>query len=360
MSSSFSTTCNHPTRLLSGSPAALPLRGSPFFLPVSEITFLMCSGKGIPEISSVPSHSSDVPNDLLPEGGTDAMLLQEQVAVEVGTAGELVEKYLLFRSALGLHQNTVRHQRYSLRWALLGVWKSPMSEISASMVEDAFLRSRTLSSSGTWTNCCGQQVRGFLRWLLRREAILRDLSACWPVVKEVIQRKRIAIRLEEYQMLRKVCDEWVRVSMDLFWYTGLRRENVLGLKWEWIPADCSCAVIPAEEFKQGREHRQIFPAPLVEILKNIPREGIYVLGCARTPSTLNRRLEYAAIRCGVDPKICYPHNWRATCATRLLAGGVEVVQVVQFMGYANADCIWKHYVRPLETKNLTDAVNAVK
>jgi integrase len=335
-----------PSQLLT-----LPVGGPLFFASDEPITSTQ---------SSILADNEVIP-EVFPKRGElgDAMLLSEQVAVEVGSVGDFVERYSLFRAALGLRDNTLVNQRYSLRWALRPYWNSPVESINASLIEDAFLRARTLSTGGTWANYVGQQVRLFIGWLLRREAISTDLSTCWPVVPEQYKRKKVALEETDYLALRSHSRMWVQLAIDILWYTGLRKGNILKMRWEWGSSDLQTFCIPQEEFKQGREHIQVIPEPLRQILLSIPRNGEYVLGRLYKGPSLNDALRAAAKRAGIDPEICYPHNFRASCCMRLREAGVPDAIVAQFMGWADTKIMNRYYVRPIPSTRLADSINSV-
>lgn len=277
---------------------------------------------------------------------------------EVGSVGDFVEKYTSFRAQVGNKESTLEQQSYALRWALYAAWGDPITEIGASMVEDAFVRARNLSTGGSWANSCGQQVRAWCEWLQRRKLLDTDLSACWPVVPEEPQRKKVALTAEDYRLIRCRLRGWSRLGVDFFWWTGLRKANVLGLRWDRFAPDLSSVVIPKEEFKQGVEHRQLIPEPLRRELLAYPRSGDYVLGRRAAPS-IGKAIRKAAIKAGIDPEITYPHNWRASCCMRLREQGIPDIVVAKFMGWANCKTMEKYYQRPIPLDRIADSINSV-
>lgn len=259
---------------------------------------------------------------------------------------------------------------YSGRWCAMSarnarsimrrLVQSTGSRLLAANLEDGHIQDFWLSMKPNpgWAQYVGSYLASLCRWLQRRDVISRDLSTCWPVVPEHAQRVKVALTEADYLSLRAAAKRWQKTAIDILWWTGLRRANVLGLQWAWASPGLKTFEIPANEFKQGAAHIQVMPEALRRILLGIPQRGEYVLGIRRDPSALNDALKIAARRCGINPRIVYPHNWRASCCMRMREAGIPDVVVAQFMGWANTRTMQRYYVRPIPPDKLAEMVNA--
>lgn len=71
----------------------------------------------------------------------------------------------------------------------------------------------------------------------------------------------------------------LRLAMQIAYYTGLRRGNILGLKWADIDFERGIITVFVKDatVRGGRAHTAFMPDTLINLLKNIPRNSEYVI-----------------------------------------------------------------------------------
>jgi integrase len=110
--------------------------------------------------------------------------------------------------------------------------------------------------------------------------------------------------------------------------TGQRRTEVAAMRWADVDLDAATWIIPAKETKSQRTHLVPLSAPVVELLKDLPRLGEYVFthdgeshvsGYAKAKSRLDSFI--AATDAKVAPWRL--HDLRRTAATHMVRLGIS-------------------------------------
>ena len=157
--------------------------------------------------------------------------------------------------------------------------------------------------------------------------------------------------------------EQQRLYMGLLVYTGMRKEEVLGLRWENVHLDKGYAdVVQAVTYagkkkttyvrkpKTAQSARTvILPKPLVNILSECrDRTGYIIHGReANEPacySTHKRLYESAFEALGIKGKY-NNHDWRSTFGTQLKEQGVTSATVADLLGHADTRMVETVYAR---------------
>lgn len=152
--------------------------------------------------------------------------------------------------------------------------------------------------------------------------------------------------------------------------TGLRDENVCGLRWEWerrVPdLGRSVFIIPASEFKSKRDHVAILndvAAKVVESCRGVHKEFVFTyrnekkdLDPARVGTMNNTAWQKARIRA----KLAHVrvHDLRHTFGQRLREAGVSNEDRAALMGHATEN-MSSHYATPTIAR-LVDLANLVQ
>lgn len=180
-------------------------------------------------------------------------------------------------------------------------------------------------------------------------------------VKEVkfFQERQLAIRTlnkEEAVMLIKAASEHLKPIIILALNTGMRRGELINLKWNDIDFDNHFIYI--KETKTGMT-RKIPMSPLAEkTLKNIERKCEFVFKSPRTKSGLKhiRTAWYNTCeRAGIEDFRF--HDLRHTAATWMVAAGIDLVTVKEILGHTNIKTTMR-YAHPTPG-NKRRAVNAL-
>ena len=158
-------------------------------------------------------------------------------------------------------------------------------------------------------------------------------------------------------------DQRQRLYMALLAYTGMRKEEVLGLRWECVhlaagygevktvvvfPRNCKAVIksIPKTPYSQ---RTFLIPGPLRELLLPHERERGYVIYGENdeTPasySTAQRTYQQAFATLGLKGRY-NNHDWRATFGTQLKESGMSSAQVADLLGHSDTRMVETTYAR---------------
>lgn len=158
-------------------------------------------------------------------------------------------------------------------------------------------------------------------------------------------------------------DDRQRLYMGLLVYTGMRREEVLGLGWESIHLaegygevrrvvtypDNTRTVVKDEPKTATSERTFIIPAPLKRLLLPFERESGYVIhgestDCPASYSTAQRTYQAAFKKLGILGKF-NNHDWRSTFGTQLKERGLSSAIVADLLGHADTRMVETTYAR---------------
>lgn len=179
-------------------------------------------------------------------------------------------------------------------------------------------------------------------------------------------RKEYLTPEETRALMRAVTEPRARVFCALCLYSGLRKEEALGLKWTDIgPASLVVARAvtfpdgnqpdPSMELKSKAAHRVLpISAPLRDILDRTPRTSVYVVpapsGGVMT-STCFDRMWKQHVRTVVSFEV-RPHMLRHTFATTLYHAGVDLRTAQKLMGHASIQMTANIYTHLESADNL--------
>ena len=158
-------------------------------------------------------------------------------------------------------------------------------------------------------------------------------------------------------------DDRQRLYMGLLVYTGMRREEVLGLGWENIHLaegygevhrvvtypDNTRTVVKDEPKTASSERTFIIPAPLKRLLLPFERDSGYVIhgehpDCPASYSTAQRTYHAAFKQLGILGKF-NNHDWRSTFGTQLKERGLSSAIVADLLGHADTRMVETTYAR---------------
>ena len=177
-------------------------------------------------------------------------------------------------------------------------------------------------------------------------------------VPDVMERIREAYTPAEMGVVLRYADGYYRqvisVAVVALLYTGLRRGELLGLRWDDIDGNLLQIrrSVYTEDYKpvvkeyhaKTRSSLRVVPmtSDVMERINRLPRNGKYIFcvkrGGLMSPRNFSRdymrffkalQLEYPGFR------ILSPHCCRHTCATLALAGGADVRVVQQLLGHSD-------------------------
>ena len=127
-------------------------------------------------------------------------------------------------------------------------------------------------------------------------------------------RDRVLSEAELKQVLAALGDDPFSEIIRVLVLTGMRRNEVGGLRWDEIDLDRGLIVLPPNRVKNGRQHELPISNQVRAVLERQPRRNEWVWGCewsswSETKSKLDRRLN------GIAPWTI--HDCRRSAATHL-------------------------------------------
>ena len=164
------------------------------------------------------------------------------------------------------------------------------------------------------------------------------------------------------RLIGSLFDPREKLYMALLAYTGMRREEILGLRWEDIFINESygeirqVVIYPKNSFAVVKDHPKtessrrtfIIPDALKDILKEFVRESGFVLygSDPETPlsySTMKRTYTNAFKHLGIEGY--NNHDWRSTYGTQLKEAGMTSAQVADLLGHADTRMVETVYAQ---------------
>ena len=175
-----------------------------------------------------------------------------------------------------------------------------------------------------------------------------------PLPDEEISRVKLAIP--------KIEEEDIRLYFGLLAYTGMRREEIMGLHWEDVDlrhgtAYVRCTVTYPDRSKPVIQYSAksrssirpvILPDPLLIIMRPLAKKSGFLFG-DKEPwcySTMSRRFRKGQKILQIS-NFCN-HDFRTTYGTQLKESGLTSAQVADLMGHADTRMVETVYARARE------------
>lgn len=136
---------------------------------------------------------------------------------------------------------------------------------------------------------------------------------------------------EEIRTLLSNCPEHIKPIVTIALHTGMRRSELLNLKWDQINFDQGFISILDTK---NHERRDIpMNETVKEILRGIDRRGDYVFcnGSGKVFATIRKSFETALKKSGIENFRF--HDLRHTFASNLVMEGVDIMTVKELMGH---------------------------
>lgn len=150
-------------------------------------------------------------------------------------------------------------------------------------------------------------------------------------------------------------------------YTGLRAENVLGLRWEWIDLVRRVAVIPADVTKAKKPIPVYLTAEAHAVLLLRAEDGqstasgyVFTYHGNRITRTHNHAWNKALQRAGLDDVRW--HDLRRTWASWHAQQGTTLEQLMRLGGWASIEILRKHYAHlaPEQLREIAENISSNK
>ena len=150
------------------------------------------------------------------------------------------------------------------------------------------------------------------------------------------QKRTRYLTLEEEEKLLSVCPPSLHRIVTFALHTGMRRGEILGLRWQDVDLRSGIATIPAAKAKGKRDRYVPLNSVAREIIKNLPRaidRTAYVFGNAQGNHNdyLRHQWQVAVEDAGLEDFRF--HDLRHTFASRLVMAGVDLAALRELLGH---------------------------
>ncbi|MCI0856065.1 MAG: tyrosine-type recombinase/integrase [Chloroflexi bacterium] len=271
---------------------------------------------------------------------------------------QFLESFELAIDAAGLSPATLRLYRHGVMklYAFLeriGL-DAPLSSISAEHLREFLVYERQAGAAPATLDALHRAMRRFWRFLAEEGEVTENVSLRVPAPKLDVKIVE-ALSPEQIAALFKVCkrdkstlgkrDEAIIAAL---LDTGLRAAELLSLTVEGIDWRERRALILG---KGARERLVLFEAKTLLALQRYHRQAGIKNGAlfqSRTGEPLSQTALYLAIRrrgeqAGIEG--LHPHTFRHTCATRLLAAGMQESDVRMLLGWSRGSRMLERYTQ---------------
>jgi len=175
-----------------------------------------------------------------------------------------------------------------------------------------------------------------LSWAVRQCMLTERPQIRMPDPKN--ERVRFITR-EEAQRLLSASDEDFRDLFQAALATGMRRGELLAMRWDWIDLQNGQISLPAKATKNGRARHVPISQDMREVLERArdrAESGLPVFhrkGRAIPETTVQYKFDLATDKAGIED--LHPNDLRHTCASWLVMAGVDLYTVATILGHRN-------------------------
>lgn len=247
------------------------------------------------------------------------------------------------------YRTYANYELYCNKYVLPAIGKKQIAKVTPADIEHLMGRASHLSKSARHHIfiTVDQIMKSAVRNGLRQQNPCEGLS-----VKAEAPLKKIEwFSLDEIQTIIKNLDKPFGVAIALMLYTGLRSEEIMGLRWgdinqkektitvrRAVTRVAKGEFLPVERSKNDKVRIVTYGDELAMWLKSAPKTSIYVVPAIRsggymTPGSFRR--QYDKFFAGLPIRKLSPHKLRHTYATYLIKGGAELRAVQTLLGHSS-------------------------
>jgi integrase len=175
-----------------------------------------------------------------------------------------------------------------------------------------------------------------LDWEMIREDVLRKVRKVKDIKGE--QNRLRYLVLEECRDLVEACDTHLKPIVITALNTGMRRGEILGLKWEQVDLKHGFILLKSDDTKNGERRELPINATLRTMLQGIPRRldipYVFFDPATGNPYGEVKRSFKSALRRAKIQDFHF-HDLRHTFASHLVMAGVDLTTVKELLGHKN-------------------------
>jgi len=155
---------------------------------------------------------------------------------------------------------------------------------------------------------------------------------------KVDNKKTIFLELEELEAFLNACPKWFRSIIEAYLNTGLRKSELLNLKWSDI--DWKARIIYVLKTKNGKAIEIPINRRLEKILRSIPRhissEYIFYKKNGKPWKDLRGSLAKAVKKAELEKHVTF-HTLRHTFASHLAMNGEDLYTISRLLGHSSLE-----------------------
>jgi len=223
-----------------------------------------------------PGKARSLAKDLLARVrlGEDPLALRhEAVARARETFGAHLPRYLAFKRASLRPRSYAQVERH-LTVHARPLHNRPLVSVAGDRRSVAVLLAKVAERSGpVEANMVRSSLSSYSTWLMREGLIEANPVVATNKAPQNGARTRVLTDAELKAIWNALDDDRYGAIVKLLMLTGLRREEVGGLRWSEVDFDREIIRLPAERCKNKRPHDVPLSAPTLAILRAQPRAG---------------------------------------------------------------------------------------
>jgi integrase len=224
---------------------------------------------------------------------------------------------------------TVQRLQAALRWLLPHFGETRMEWIGAFEVERFKKQRLTIGHAPGTINWDVAALKGILNTAVAWGELKENPIAHVPRLNDPARPSRV-LSCEEESRLLEVCADRLRAVILIALYTGMRRGEILGLRWRDVDVAQRCITLEAARTKTGKGRTIPIPACLMESVHALVGQSADSVFAYRN---FDKQFRATVRRAKIDP-IRF-HDLRHSYATRLLLSGVDLRTVQELLGHAS-------------------------
>ena len=201
-------------------------------------------------------------------GGDPAGEKDQAKAAAAETFGALLPRFLKYQSARLRPRSYVETERY-LTVNAKPLHGSPIETVSRRTIAARLAKIEEESGAVT-RNRVRSALSAYFTWLAR-EGYLDANPVAFTTQAEEKARSRVLSDKELQIIWQALEDDQFGAIIKILMLTGMRRDEVGGLRWDELSPTLPLITLPPERTKNGREHMIPLSAPALAILQAQPR-----------------------------------------------------------------------------------------
>ena len=166
---------------------------------------------------------------------------------------------------------------------------------------------------------------------------------------------------EELEKFFANCDDFQTAVFKTYLMSGLRRKELENLTWNCVDLKAGTLKVEAKSGfspKTWEERTVEIPTELVAILKALPRNSNYVFPTRTGGHYTHSWDDCVKIAATAEIDNAFVHKFRATYATRLLQGGVDLKTVQRLCGWKSLESAMRYFAKA-QSKKVRAKVDAI-